>query len=374
MQAALRRYPFDGWPKLSHAQVALLRQAARAVPPGDRDALRRTASELLGCELRFEPRSVEVGGRTRSDPGPDVAARLQNDDGAQALLLLEPSLAGAGVDRALGGDGNTGAGAAAAGMDDVVRGALVYVLSRLCHAWDAGWRVHDVLPEEQPVAGALSRLDPAIRLGFRVRLGEQRGAATLWLSAQAVARLRPRPAPSFACLHGLELQLAARAGVATLSAQQTRSLERGDIVIPERLTLERSESGWDGHVDLCLDGSSRPAWHATLETSGLRLEEARSVREMPAREGRPMASEASETDVRLQRLAGDAPVEVSVELARFSLPLEALAELRTGEVLQTGRAIGEQVMLRAGGRTLAYGELVDVEGEIGVRVLEIATR
>jgi flagellar motor switch/type III secretory pathway protein FliN len=40
-------------------------------------------------------------------------------------------------------------------------------------------------------------------------------------------------------------------------------------------------------------------------------------------------------------------------------------------VLLTGRRIGEAVTLRAAGRPLAHGELVDVEGEIGVRLTEI---
>jgi type III secretion protein Q len=72
------------------------------------------------------------------------------------------------------------------------------------------------------------------------------------------------------------------------------------------------------------------------------------------------------------RIAGDAPVELCVELARFVMPLEELASLRLGQVLFTGRAIGEHVTLRAGDRALARGELVDVEGELGVRISSLA--
>jgi len=39
-------------------------------------------------------------------------------------------------------------------------------------------------------------------------------------------------------------------------------------------------------------------------------------------------------------------------------------------VLSTGSAIGERVVLTANGRAIARGELVDIEGEIGVRILE----
>ena len=71
----------------------------------------------------------------------------------------------------------------------------------------------------------------------------------------------------------------------------------------------------------------------------------------------------------LMQLAGDAPIEVVVEVARFTLPLEELAALRTGEVLTTGQPIGEQVTVRASGQAIARGELVDVDGQIGVRIL-----
>ena len=69
-------------------------------------------------------------------------------------------------------------------------------------------------------------------------------------------------------------------------------------------------------------------------------------------------------------LLHDAPIELCVELARFTLPLEQLLALRAGEVWSTGRAIGEVVYLSAGGRKVARGELVDVDGEVGVRILE----
>jgi flagellar motor switch/type III secretory pathway protein FliN len=64
---------------------------------------------------------------------------------------------------------------------------------------------------------------------------------------------------------------------------------------------------------------------------------------------------------------------VSVELARFTMPLEELGALRTGEVVATGRAVGERVTLRAGGHALAVGELVDVDGEVGVRLLRVGS-
>lgn len=83
-----------------------------------------------------------------------------------------------------------------------------------------------------------------------------------------------------------------------------------------------------------------------------------------------MDEETRRTEAML-RAAGDAPVDVVVEVARIAMPLGELAALRPGEVLVTGRALGERVTLRVGERTIALGELVDVDGEIGVRILSV---
>lgn len=73
----------------------------------------------------------------------------------------------------------------------------------------------------------------------------------------------------------------------------------------------------------------------------------------------------------LAQAALEAPLVVRVELGSVSMPARAWADLRPGDVIETGRHVGEPVLLRVGGRVLARGELVNVEGELGVRVTEI---
>jgi flagellar motor switch/type III secretory pathway protein FliN len=67
----------------------------------------------------------------------------------------------------------------------------------------------------------------------------------------------------------------------------------------------------------------------------------------------------------------DAPVVVRVELGTVTLSAREWASVRTGDVLTTGTRIAERATLRVGGMVVARGELVDVEGEIGVRIHEI---
>jgi flagellar motor switch/type III secretory pathway protein FliN len=86
-------------------------------------------------------------------------------------------------------------------------------------------------------------------------------------------------------------------------------------------------------------------------------------------EGKRIETRSEGTDP--VELAGDAPVEVCLELARFTLPLQELARLAVGDVLQAGCAVGAPITLRAGGKALARGELVVVDDEVGVRVTEL---
>ena len=63
-----------------------------------------------------------------------------------------------------------------------------------------------------------------------------------------------------------------------------------------------------------------------------------------------------------------APIEVVAELGRFVLRGEEIAGLGPGAVLTLGRAGASPVALRVGDEIWAEGELVDVDGELGVRV------
>lgn len=70
-----------------------------------------------------------------------------------------------------------------------------------------------------------------------------------------------------------------------------------------------------------------------------------------------------------ETLGDDATVDVAVAVGDVRLSLRALLELRPGQVLDLGRPLGSAVELRVGPRVVARGELVDVDGELGVRVL-----
>ena len=72
-----------------------------------------------------------------------------------------------------------------------------------------------------------------------------------------------------------------------------------------------------------------------------------------------------------ETLGDDATLDVAVAIGDLRLSVRALLELAPGQVLELGRPLGSQVELRVGSRVVGRGELVDVDGGVGVRVLSI---
>jgi flagellar motor switch/type III secretory pathway protein FliN len=84
-------------------------------------------------------------------------------------------------------------------------------------------------------------------------------------------------------------------------------------------------------------------------------------------------AEADEDEAKVA-LLGAAPIEVVAELGRMILRGDEVLALEKGSVLTLGRRGDSQadaVDLVVGGRPWARGELVNVDGELGVRITEL---
>ncbi len=71
-------------------------------------------------------------------------------------------------------------------------------------------------------------------------------------------------------------------------------------------------------------------------------------------------------------LAADVPVSLVVELGRVELSAADLMRVRPGIVIELNRQPGAPVDLVVGDRRIGKGEIVQIEGELGVRILSIA--
>ncbi|HYP90281.1 MAG TPA: FliM/FliN family flagellar motor switch protein [Polyangiaceae bacterium] len=67
----------------------------------------------------------------------------------------------------------------------------------------------------------------------------------------------------------------------------------------------------------------------------------------------------------------DTPVVVRVELGAVSMSAREWASLGAGDVIETAQRIAEPVVLRIAGREVGRGELVNVDGQVGVRIQKL---
>jgi hypothetical protein len=90
-----------------------------------------------------------------------------------------------------------------------------------------------------------------------------------------------------------------------------------------------------------------------------------------ARTGITVLQPYERTPVASEELASDLDIPLAIVAGDVTMSARALLELTPGQVLSLGRTLGGPVELRAGARTLARGELVEIEGELGVRITEL---
>jgi len=364
-------YPYERWPALSRSEAAAASALAR-IPlhaEGSRAArMIEAIASAIRAELRVTASAAQVlrRGQLSAPEEPRVAvALLERHDGVDRALVLELTveLAGVLVERALGGAG--GVRPHGLGLDELELGALGYLAARACAATGGRLRVASVTTDGSRWLDALGpEALTVLTWPLELELESVGGHARVLLSPEATRSLATRAAPPRrfdvpSAWLGLPIALCAHAATVRLTAGELSQLAPGDAVFPDRTALSHRDGGWYGEATLhALGRPNGPHARCTLEDRGLRVAAIEP------------GEQAMIDDDNPQALVSDAPIELCVEMARFTLRLEDVLGLRAGEVLHTGRAIGERVVLTANGRAVARGELVDLEGDIGVRILE----
>jgi len=157
----------------------------------------------------------------------------------------------------------------------------------------------------------------------------------------------------------LAIPIVASTSVALVS--EIKRLVPGSAWVPPRFSLVRGPEGMQGPVILCAPRSDR-GLSAMLGEDG-ELVVGGSVEDL---------SMGREENILVEN-AGDIPVVVRIEVGSAEMRAREWANVRPGDVITLGRPVGSSVLLRIGGQEVARGELVDIEGELGVRILEDRT-
>ena len=157
------------------------------------------------------------------------------------------------------------------------------------------------------------------------------------------------------------------------------ALRSGDVLIPEAWSATPSSDGtWTGELTLAAPLASHGV-RARIGADGAvvlggELEAwGDSSHDSRGEERAETMIEPDDTDDETSVLIagiGAVPVVVRVEVGEATLAARDWAALDRGDVIPLGRRLGDRVLLRIGGVPVARGELVDIEGEVGVRIAE----
>lgn len=203
---------------------------------------------------------------------------------------------------------------------------------------------------------------------LRVEL-EDRTYAAHALVAPGPAPTRGAARPDLTLLGELELAVPVVVAVALATREELRRLAPGAAFVPGAECWV--DAAGCGRGALVAATGERGAWVELTRDGRLVLRE--GVAELShddAGSGSTM-SEPDDVNQTLVNAALEAPVVVRVELGVVSMSAAQWARVGPGDVIETGHRVAEPVILRVAGRVVARGELVDVDGEVGVRVREL---
>lgn len=85
------------------------------------------------------------------------------------------------------------------------------------------------------------------------------------------------------------------------------------------------------------------------------------------------ASAAPSAEIDLNALI-DVQVTLSVEIGRSRMPIRQLISLNQGSVVELDRAVSEPLDLLVNGTLIARGEVVVVDGQFGLRLIDVVSQ
>lgn len=400
-------------PKVSREEARLSSMLA-AVPASlsasARAALARVAGRLtnadagrVGFDL-LETREENFSSAGAGSPRAFVRVVVEPWE-ARAVLVVEAAFASAVVDLMLGGNGSASVDAPRA-LSTAERAVLEFFCAQLLSALndEAGeplFRLEAVAGDAGEASGGR-----AVVTTVRARLGPAAGVVRLVYGPEVLAALDEVRSPLLArgddgadklaryeklCAGA---RLSVLVGETEVGTADLAGLEPGDVVVVERVfgnwghrgdrvggapvvggTLRARVGAGD---NVLLSGAAEAVDKVDAGRAGtlrLLVEEVGVSESREAEAGRLRMDDESELGEETAAESGlldNLLLTVRVELPARRISLEELTRLRAGQIIDLDCRATDPVELVADGRSVATGELVDIEGRLGVRVTRLA--
>lgn len=87
--------------------------------------------------------------------------------------------------------------------------------------------------------------------------------------------------------------------------------------------------------------------------------------------GPGLAAPAEDLADEAMRLMADIPIQLVAVLGKKSITMQDLLQLQVGEALELGKPVSTVVDLVANGKLFAKGELVEIDGKLGVKIIQV---
>jgi type III secretion system YscQ/HrcQ family protein len=363
---SLRPFSFASLRRVTRSEVALTRAIVRRCMPLS------SSDSLLGEAWKSMQSPVLVH---HAPPWLDApGALIERFDGAMTCVVCAHPVFGVVVaacehafalDLACAALSVAPEARASFSLSSAWEGALFAIASRITsRTWNSA-TPPVVRAVTESFATAIEAIAPRERLvvwPMTLRGDEGTAAALLIADADALMRAPEPQHPWPARVLDVPVAWSLSAAAAWWSPSDVASLALGDVLGLDALTHHKGTLA--GHAMICV--ASRAAFACSVTLTSLRSITLTS-------ELQCLGDTMNDHDPQLPSTArlASLPIELSVEIARGSALVGDLAAWRVGEVLTLDTPIGDVVLVRANGRPVCRGELVDVEGTVGVRITEV---
>lgn len=320
------------------------------------------------------------------------------------LVDLDSSIVGFVIDRLLGGTGE--AARILRPLTEIEQGVLSFLLLKMIafvhEGWQSGREVALSLDRFASTVDELSDITDAessyYLIGASFAVGKRVGYARVLLPFSLITTsFRAPPAQSDPSPEELEYMrsvfhsLAVESVTAViegarldLGPDDIAQLEPGDIIVLENHEVSLRSGFVEGNAFVRLGRGQNGGLRVRLQNDGDRsqieivqivVQEQPQESVMVDEEG-ALPEEGAEVSAEdnlagTENLLRDVPAPVVVELGRLSMNTAQVVRLRQGQILKLPRGANDPVDLTVNGKLFARGELIEVEGELGVRLLKV---
>jgi flagellar motor switch protein FliM len=325
---------------------------------------------------------------------------------------LDPKLVGLSIERILGGSGEGSRGRRK--LTELEEGVVSFGILKVLQHFQNGWEHANqlALTLERFTSGTdelnetLLSSSHYYSIGFRIGVGSQLMFLRIILpQALIVNSVFSQPAQSGSTdedrgymrrlLSTLgEKQLNARVELAQLDLNKDdlATLEAGDIILIENHQLELSPDGVRGAAFVRIGTGDNGGLQCSIINDGtqprLQINQI-IIQEKPAESVAPQPTDESMTDAEQPEEIELAPTEVEdnleetegllrdveapivIELGRLQMNTAQVIRLKAGQILRLPRGATDPVDLVVNDKVFARGELIEVDGELGVRLVQV---